>query len=359
MALSIVSTATEVFTGVSTTGGFSFSDLRTLRFFDPDQPVALGSCYLDYTTDRDPVIGVSTYNVGVPSTGQISISNLTGAVRELRLDITGSGNKVDIKDLPFGSELTNTIRKTVAITTNCVITSDDPNVAALSITGGYDNVRITVSGQILGAGGLGGPQNSGSNGGTGGAALNIVNPSGIAAEVQITETGQLKAGGGGGGAGENGVKGSNYQYVCGSGCNGCQRSCRPGCCYDCGGGFNCCFDPCCSTYTNYCTAQGGAGGQGGVGGSGRGGNYPSGSLAGGTGTNGSGGQSPCGGRGTDAGDGGLGGDYGKYGTAGSPAPSTGGAGPGLGGSPGYAITGGYKLVGSIVGIVTGILPDPV
>ena len=32
--------------------------------------------------------------------------------------------------------------------------------------------------------------------------------------------------------------------------------------------------------------------------------------------------------------------------------------PGQGGSPGYAITGAYGLAGFIVGIVTGILPEP-
>ena len=362
MALTIVSNANQLFTGVSTAGGFSFADLRNLGFFESTEPVSLGSCFLDYNVGVgsdpfDPVIGVSTYNVGVPSTGSISPTDLVGVVRELRLDISGSGSKVDLKNLAFGSEQSNNIRKNVFISTDCVISSDDPNTAALSLTGGYNNLRLTISGQLLGAGGIGAAQNSGANGGKGGDALNIVNNLGIGARIQITETGQLKAGGGGGGAGENGVQGSSAQYVCGSGCNGCQRSCRPGCCYDCGGGFNCCFDPCCSTYTNYCTAAGGAAGQGGVGGLGRGGNYPSGTLDGGSGTAGGSGSNGSG-SGTAGGNGGVGGDYGKPGGPGNAAPSTGGGGPGQGGSPGYAITGAYGLAGFIVGIVTGILPEP-
>jgi hypothetical protein len=60
-----------LFTGVSTAGGYSFSDLRNLGFFEPGEPVSLGSCYLDYTVGitsdpYDPVIGVSTYNVFPP-----------------------------------------------------------------------------------------------------------------------------------------------------------------------------------------------------------------------------------------------------------------------------------------------------
>lgn len=362
MALTIVSNANQLFTGVSTAGGFSFADLRNLGFFESTEPVSLGSCFLDYNVGVgsdpfDPVIGVSTYNVGVPSTGSISPTDLVGVVRELRLDISGSGSKVDLKNLAFGLEQSNNIRKNVFISTDCVISSDDPNTAALSLTGGYNNLRLTISGQLLGAGGIGAAQNSAANGGNGGDALNIVNNLGIGARIQITETGQLKAGGGGGGAGQNGVQGSSAQYVCGSGCNGCQRSCRPGCCYDCGGGFNCCFDPCCSTYTNYCTAAGGAAGQGGVGGLGRGGNYPSGTLDGGSGTAGGSGSNGSG-SGTAGGNGGVGGDYGKPGGPGNAAPSTGGGGPGQGGSPGYAITGAYGLAGFIVGIVTGILPEP-
>ena len=479
MALTIVSNANQLFTGVSTAGGFSFADLRNLGFFESTEPVSLGSCFLNYNVGVgsdpfDPVIGVSTYNVGVPSTGSISPTDLVGVVRELRLDISGSGSKVDLKNLAFGLEQANNIRKNVFISTDCVISSDDPTVAALSLTGGYNNLRLTISGQLLGAAGFGATQNTGGNGVNGGDALNIINNLGIGAKIQVTETGQLKAGGGGGGAGQNGITGSSAQYVCGSGCNGCQRSCRPGCCYDCGGGFNCCFDPCCSTYTNYCTAAGGSAGQGGAGGLGRGGNYPSGTLDGTAGTAGQPGSNGSG-AGTDGGNGGSGGEYGQPGNPGSVAPqgsisdtvsyshstqrendyrsgvfvnnltsfktmsvtvtygwsgnlsgslsqsltikdssnnviasgsgsgssgsftvfatlepaktyyflseasssygafaertaygsisysgavSGGGAGPGAGGQPGYAITGAYGLAGFIVGIVTGILPEP-
>ena len=359
MALTIVPTATTVFTGVDTSGGYSFADLRTLGFFEAEEPVALGSCYLSYDAQSDPVIGVSTFNVGVPSTGQISIDDLAGAVRELKLELSGSGSKVNIADLQFSSELENNIRKTVAITTNCVITSDDPTVAALRVTGGYDNLRINIDGQVLGAAGVGGTTGTGGNGVNGGASIDVTNTSGIPAKIEVNETGQVKAGGGGGGAGENGVNGTNCQYDCGQRCNGCQRPCRGGCCYDCGGGFYCCFDPCCSLETLRCNDYGGGGGAGGVGGTGRGGDRPSGSLDGGAGGAGGPGGQYCATAGTDGGDGGAGADFGQYGSDGNAAPSTGGAGPGSGGHPGFAITGGYTLVRSIAGIVTGILPDPV
>ena len=325
MALSIISTAVKCFSGISTAGGYSFSDLRNLGFFEQGEPVSLGSCYLDYTVGvgsdpYDPVIGVSTYNVGVPSTGTISITNIADAVRELRLDISGSGNKIDLRNLAFGSEQTNNIRKNVFISTDCVIYSDDPNVAALSVTGGYNNLRLTVSGQVLGCGGASGTDATGGNGGNGGDALNITNSLGIGARIQVPSTGQIKAGGGGGGVGEDGSSGSSSTYQCGSQCAGCQQSCRRGCCYDCGGGFACCFNPCCYSYAVYCTATGGSAGQGGAGGLGRGANYPSGSLlgaaggAGGAGSNGA----PSG---TPGGSGGAGGDYGQRGQGGNPAPA--------------------------------------
>jgi len=371
MALVITPTISQLFTGVSTAGGYSFADLRNLGFFDDTEPVSLGSCFLDYNVGissypYDPVIGVSTYNVGVPSTGAISLLNLVGSVRELNIDISGSGSNVDLSSIVFGSEVTNNIRKNVAITTNCVITSINPSVAALRVPTGFNNLRLTVSGEIYGASGAPGFSTSvdtkdGSQGGTAIEVINVPTPgqsfvTGII--LDVTSTGKVYGGGGGGGAGESGVSGSNAQYVCGSGCNGCQRSCRPGCCYDCGGGFNCCFDPCCSTYTNYCTAYGGSAGKGGAGGRGRGGDYPSGSLAGELGSSGGTGSGNGSTDGTAGGNGGTGGDYGKPGSSGSEAPSTGAGFTGFGGAAGYSIIGAYGFSQQPVGIFTGTISEP-
>mgnify|MGYP001400549018 CR=1 FL=1 len=48
MALTENVIVNQVFVGASTAGGFSLGDLRTLGFFEANEPVSLGSCFLDY-----------------------------------------------------------------------------------------------------------------------------------------------------------------------------------------------------------------------------------------------------------------------------------------------------------------------
>ena len=358
MALNINPIVNQLFTGVSTAGGFSFRDMKTLGFFEPSQPVSFGSCFLDYTVGvgsdpYDPIIGVSTYNTGIKSTGTMGPLDLIGAVRELKLEISGSGQKVDLANLAFGSEQTNNIRKTIAITTDCVISSDDTNVAALSISGGYNNLRIFVDGEVLGCGGTGGgagldgpPDRFADPGRPGGDALNIINNLGIAALIAVSETGAIKAGGGGGGAGEDGLDGLGVQYQGQNSVN--QFLCAKGCTNaNCGrfgaGSFLAqCYtwaptqDLCeCQTPT-YSVSSGGIRGLGGAGGKARGGDYPSGSRLG---------EEPSepgltdpygGGPGSPGGNGGTGGDYGQPGNPGDYAPATGIAtGPRVGDSYNY------------------------
>ena len=50
MALTQNVIVNQVFVGASTAGGFSLGDLRTLGFFEANEPVSLGSCFLDYRT---------------------------------------------------------------------------------------------------------------------------------------------------------------------------------------------------------------------------------------------------------------------------------------------------------------------
>lgn len=345
MALNINPIVNQLFTGVATAGGFSFRDMKTLGFFEPNQPVSFGSCFLDYTVGvgsdpYDPIIGVTTYNAGIKSTGTMGPLDLIGAVRELKLEISGSGQKVDLANLAFGAEQTNNIRKTVAITTNCTISSDDTSTAALSISGGYNNLRIFVDGQVLGCGGTGGgagldgsPDRTADPGRDGGAALDIINNLGIAALIAVSETGAIKAGGGGGGAGEDGLNGTGVQYLSGYSVN--QFLCGKGC-----GNANCgrfgsgsflarCYtwapfqDLCECQTPNYKTSDGGIRGLGGAGGKATGGDYPSGSRGGSEPSEPGLTDSYGGGPGTPGGAGGAGGDYGQAGEMGEFAAATG------------------------------------
>ena len=316
--------------------------MKELGFFEPGEPVSFGSCFLDYTVGvgsdpYDPIIGVSTYNTGIKSTGTMSPLDLIGAVRELKLEISGSGQKVDLRNLAFGAEQTNNIRKTIAITTSCVISSDDTDVAALSLTGGYNNLRIFVDGQVLGCGGTGGgagldgdpTDRASDNGRDGGNALDIVNSLGIAAKIAVSATGAIKAGGGGGGAGEDGLNGEGVSYK--SGTNTIQNLCNKGCnASHCGNGrLAACYtwdpfrDLCECQYDSYSISSGGIRGLGGAGGRGRGADFPSGSR------NGLSASEPGltddygGTAGSPGGAGGNGGDYGQAGENGQYAPATG------------------------------------
>jgi hypothetical protein len=355
MALNINPIVNQLFTGVSTAGGFSFRDMKELGFFEPGEPVSFGSCFLDYTVGigsdpYDPIIGVSTYNTGIKSTGTMGPLDLIGAVRELKLEISGSGQKIDLRNLAFGSEQTNNIRKTVAITTSCVISSDDTDVAALSLSGGYNNLRIFVDGQVLGCGGTGGgagldgdpTDRASDNGRDGGNALDIVNSLGIAAKIAVSATGAIKAGGGGGGAGEDGLNGEGVSYR--SGTNTIQNLCNKGCnASHCGNGrLAACYtwdpfrDLCECQYDTYSISSGGIRGLGGAGGRGRGADFPSGSRDGLPASEPGLTDDYGGTAGSSGGRGGGGGDYGQVGEPGQYAPATGIAtGPVIGDTYGY------------------------
>jgi len=367
MALTENVIVNQVFVGASTANGFSLGDLRTLGFFEANEPVSLGSCFLDYrdTVDgqtNDPTIGYSTFNVGVPSTGTITPVDLVGAIRERIVEITGSGTQLDVTTLTFGDDLNTNVRKTVAIQTACTLTSPTTTVGAIRATSGYKNFKFLIRGGIYGASGAGGAQNTQSPGSPGGIAIDATNPSGLAPKIEIAATGVVRAGGGGGGAGKNGSAGSpstvNGPQVntSGVGCDSCPCPGGPGgstlirvnCAntgQPCNGGRGRWRVMTC-TYQTYITKSGGSAGQGGAGGLGRGDSNFTGSLGGGAGTAGGAGQPPAS-PGTPGFPGGTAGDYGK---AGNPGNNGGGAG----GPAGYAINGPYSFSSPVAGIITGI-----
>ena len=367
MALTQNIIVNQVFVGASTAGGFSLGDLRTLGFFEANEPVSLGSCFLDYrdTVDgqtNDPTIGYSTFNVGVPSTGTITPLDLRGAIRERIVEITGSGVQLDVTSLTFGDDLNTNVRKTVAIQTACTLTSPTTTIGAIRATSGYKNFKFLIRGGIYGASGPGGAQNTQSPGTRGGTAIDATNPSGLAPKIEIAASAVVRAGGGGGGAGKNGSAGSPSTVngpqanTVGSGCDSCpcpggppgSNLIRVNCAntgQPCNGGRGRWRIMTC-TYQTYLTYSGGSAGLGGAGGLGRGDFNFTGSLGGGAGTPGGAGQPPAS-PGTPGFPGGTAGDYGK---AGDPGVNGGGAG----GPAGYAINGPYSFSSPVAGIITGI-----
>ena len=374
MPLSFGVTARQVFVGNSTVGGFSFADLREFGFFEANEPVNFGSCFLDYTLGigsipHDPVVGVSSYNIGVPSTGILTPVDLIGAVREIRLNVDGNsdGTPLNVTNVgAFGTELQFNIRKHVGIFTNTICDSHDDSTAAVGLgTTSYYNVKIVVDGTIRGAAGVGASQGScvtNTPGGDGGDALDVTNGNTTGARVLVKNTAIIYAGGGGGGAGQNGQPGVGAPYVCGS---YFIHSLSGGSCGPCPGGvLTACYpwlpnnplQEC--TYYTYCPAVGGAAGIGGTGGWGRGANNLTASLNGGppvapgpAGTNST--------AGTDGANGGAGGDWGLAGSNGSAISPSECTGPTNGGASGFALRGNYGFMDFPRGDIRGTEQPPI
>jgi hypothetical protein len=374
MPLSFGVTARQVFVGNSTVGGFSFADLREFGFFEANEPVNFGSCFLDYTLGigsipHDPVVGVSSYNVGVPSEGSLTPVDLIGAVREIRLNVDGNsdGTPLNVTNVgAFGTELQFNIRKHVGIFTNTICDSHDDTTAAVGLgTTSYYNIKIVVDGTIRGGAGRGAAQGScvsNTDGGDGGDAIDVTNGNTTGARVLVNTTGIIYAGGGGGGAGQNGQPGVGAPYVCGS---YFIHSLSGGSCGPCPGGvLTACYpwlpnnplQEC--TYYTYCPAVGGAAGIGGTGGWGRGANNLTASLAGGppvapgpAGTNST--------AGTPGANGGAGGDWGLAGSNGSAISPSECTAPTNGGASGFALRGNYGFMDFPKGDIRGTETPPV
>lgn len=375
-------------------GAISFSSLRS-NFKETSSGEIRASEYRKNTNvgEENPIVPDSTENENIATGSNLRLSQFRNSVKRYVATQSGIDDNQSYPGEPgfrmgrFASNgrgidwcgggvsgpdgqsggtsgnLTKNIQKSVYITGTCGSVISDMPAAQLqpdpAIT--VHNVRIYVSGSILGYGGLGSTVENG-NAQSGNSALNLGNI-GYNNRVIISSGARIYGGGGGGekGArGANGVDGTcfNYSYyTAGSGCEWC-GSCGSGeRIGGCGGASGCrCFIICLKTrlHDAQCRRRdtfskiGGDGGIGGNGGNGRGYNNLSGSISGSVGLSGqpgncdgSSGTITTPGTGKNGEKGGDGGDWGQRGsdTSASGNPGNGGKAISKTSSNSYSIEG--------------------
>jgi len=309
-------------------GSISFSQLRSnfaergsgeMRASDLRRNTNLG--------EANPIVPDSTENEQISTGSNLSLSQFRNSIKRYRatqsgtddnnsypgepgfrmgrLDSVGRGidwsggglNGRDGQNGGTSGNLTKNVQKIIQITGTCGSVRPGLAGAQMAPIVQVHNVRIEVSGSILGYGGLGSTVENG-NAEDGGIALNFGNV-GNNCVLDIRSNARIYGGGGGGEKGKRGDNGGNgicfdyFYYDSQSGCEWC-GSCggndRIG---GCQGTVGCdCFIWCRKTQLanaqcrgkNQITKSGGLGGIGGDGGNGRGYNNQSSSLDGQPGT---------------------------------------------------------------------------
>ena len=354
-------------------GSISFSSLRN-TFGGAGGPISASQFRRDTNVNNpDPIVPDATENEDISTDANLSLSQFRGSIKYYYITQSGTDEGLSLHDAEWNDNLGRNIVKTAFITgVNGVDTVDVAAVRHRGDTSPTRNLTIQVSGDIFGAGGIGGGREGNTenpvepiSGSRGGGALRVEGSGGGTATINviITATGRVYAGGGGGERGPNGANGAGG--LCPESCTWSDTFCQgnaageekcPGgtrydntrwvrCCetQDDGGGcvralweVTCC-------YPAYSTA-GGAGGIGGFGGNGRGYDNQTGDLSGAAGAAGGAG----GGCGAEAGAaGGAGGSGGDWGSAGEGTANTGDPG-----SSGPAIFGNNFTLGGTVNATT-------
>ena len=309
----------------------SLADIQTE--FGGTNPISLNEYYRNGSY-------VTSNNTNVPTSGQISFDDFFCAIAEIVVYITVNTENVDASSYFNSSDWSSSVPKRLVVNSGVTLGATNTSNYAISVPSGFGgNFQLDNNGFILGAGGAGGDDADGEDGGNAVFAGD---------NISINNQGTISAGGGGGGAGGDGGGGyytSSYSYNCdycnsggGSGFHYCGSysgacSCQNPSAYSCNCnrpnyGFSgplwaccdctCCYRRTCTGYnTNYTS-----GGDGGTGGKGQG--YDGAATAGAGGVSG----------GTNAGTGGDGGDGGSYGQPGDDG-ETGGNGNNGNGLSGY------------------------
>lgn len=166
-------------------------------------------------------------NGNVPTSGEISLSDLRGSSNEYIVVVSSSTTQLNLQTLFSASVWSSSVPKRVEINNGVVIGSSSVATPALTVGGGAGGVvRINNAGSIQGAGGA-------ANSGAGGPAVRANSP------TEIQNTGQIYAGGGGGGRGGTGGTGTCSNNPPSPGACPCGPPglrCENGTC-PCGGGF--------------------------------------------------------------------------------------------------------------------------
>jgi hypothetical protein len=334
-----------------TSGSISFSELRST--FKETGGGSVSASELRRNTDpneRNPIVPDSTENENISSGSNLSLSQFRNSIKRyyatqsgtntnysnsgepgLRLgryssstggiDWSGGGDGGRDGQFYTNGNYTKNIQKFISITGICGSYYRTMPGAQLAPGVPVYNTTITISGQIYGAGGIGGVVGDG-NGKDGGPAVNIqYDQGGNVSPVIIESSARIWAGGGGGEKGRNGNNGVSSNCVFEYFRNGCgyYEECNPGdsvtLLWD--SGVICIRRPRLTIYSTGCihvepstTPTGGLGGNGG-----RGQGYDGARTSGSSGTAGTcptcpGGLAQVGGTcGTDGAPGGAGGDW--------------------------------------------------
>ena len=316
-------------------GSISFSALRdTFRRSGGSIKASELRRYTDVNI-ANPVVPDCTENAAISSGSNLSLSQFRNSIKFYYITQSGTDISLSLHSSSYwNNNLGKNIVKTAYVTG--VNGENTIDVAALRHRGDNfptRNLTIQVSGQIYGAGGIGGGRSRDPISGTrGGGAFRVEGSGGGTARVRviITSSGRVWAGGGGGEKGRDGGRGNDGYCPedCGWRNTYCQGNspggdkCPGGYRYShtrwvrcCGGSDRNCHTAlwevtCCRP--GYATS-GGNGGTGGRGGNGRGYNNFSGSLAGEPGSAGTSGGGCGAGNGQNGERGGDGGEWGRRG----------------------------------------------
>jgi hypothetical protein len=153
------------------------------------------------SSETEPIVPDATENSGISSTrANLSLSQFRNSIKYYNVTHTGTETNYDISgSINWNGNLNKTIVKSVYLTGT--YGSTNPTKPAASFGGDTQNVKLYVSGSILGAGGE-------SASGNGGNALEVNSSTG-AVTVIPTDTSKIYGGGGGGATGSNGLRGLN------------------------------------------------------------------------------------------------------------------------------------------------------
>lgn len=199
MALTITKTG-PFFTTVGS--AISFSSLRdnfTLRTVGSISASVLVRDAIP--SQNEPIVPDATENSGIASTrNNLSVSQFRNSIKYYNVTHTGTETNYNITEsINWNGNLNKTIIKSVYLTGT--YGSSNASSPAATFEGDTHNVRLYISGSILGAGGASGS-------GNGGDALRVNSTTGPVTVIP-TNTSRIYGGGGGGAKGSNGIKGLN------------------------------------------------------------------------------------------------------------------------------------------------------
>ena len=169
--MSITKNNTHLFNG---TGELKFSDLRNAFKETGSGSISAKELLRDTSINSlDPIVPNCTENNGISAANDLSLSSFRNSIKYYNLDQSGTYINLDIDAQDWNSNLSKNIVKTFKITGT--LGSNDADKPAASLDDEARNLTIRViGGNILGAGGEGGPfvdkyaltQLRGQNGGT-------------------------------------------------------------------------------------------------------------------------------------------------------------------------------------------------